>query len=165
MDVALIWATYFLIVLVVYLFLSTPAVGWHVRPAVAFFIGLIVGLIYVLLWWFLYNRSLWSTRERNSMVALIIVAVVLAILDLFFMLWALMRCKPECEPECPPKCKPKCPPKPKCAPEPKCDSGDEYEEEVEMVKSKIRCDTNGQNCKPVKTKLRTPHSRTTVLYD
>lgn len=162
MDVALIWATYFLVVFVVYLILSVPSVAWALSPYVALFIGLIVGLIYVLLWWFLYDRSRWTQKERNGMIALVITAAVLTVLDLFYVLWAAMsnRCNDPCKPKCPPKCspKPKCPPK-------ECDPCEDGEEEIQKVKMVQRCNQDMTNCKKEKVQVKGRHVKSTVLFE
>ena len=148
-DVALIWATYFLIVFVVYLVFSNPAVGWAISPYIALFIGFIVGLIYVLLWWFLFNRNDWSTKQKNGMIALIIVAAVLLILDLLFVLWGAMRaCRDPCAPKCPPK---------------ECDPCEEEEEPV-YVKKKVMCDAKGENCHTKKVVAKSARGKYEVLY-
>jgi hypothetical protein len=129
-DTALIICVYVAWVLIFYLLLTCGKMGLCLSSAAALFWALIVGLIFILIWYFAINRNSLTKGQKTAMNVILIVAIVLPILVLLYLLVVWAMCKPKCEdpcaeeepcpepcppkPKCAPKCPPKCPPKPKC---------------------------------------------------
>lgn len=186
-DTALIICVYIAWVLIFFLLFTCPAVGICLSFTAAFFWALIIGLIFILIWYFAINRNNLTSKQKTAMNVILIVAIVLPLLVLiwWFIMWVACRpkCKTECDP-CPPKCpepcpKPKCPepcpPKPKCAPKcpPRdpCDDGYGHEgweeegwERPRSVKSDVTCSRSTGDCVVDRAKVKYGNNVTRVNF-
>lgn len=141
-EVGFIWSLYIVLVLVVFVFLTSPKLGClQLSASAGFFWAFIIGLIFVLIWYFYINRNTLTTTSKNWLNALLVVAIVLPVLALLWWLiswiWRGGCGKKE---ECPPKpCeeKPVCEvEKPNCAPKSKITQIGEEDVPVTFMKKK-----------------------------
>jgi len=103
-EIGFLWSLYIVLVLGVFNFLYSSRFGcMELSAAAAFFWATIIGLIFVLIWYFYINKNNLTSSSKNWLTALLVVSIVLPILGLLWWLisWAWRKScnkKPACAP-------------------------------------------------------------------